>query len=259
MKALKDSIILVTKKSDEVKSSFERLEKLCRKIIFLPTIKIVPTLNSNDDQLIRNKINEYDYLIFTSANAVNVFLDYYKNIIESLDKIKVVAIGKSTAKKCKEYGINVEIIPETFSANGLLNIFRKENIHGKNILIPGSAISRNELRDELQRLGANVDFIPIYDVHINYDYKKELDEIKNNQPDIFAFTSPSSFHNFLKLMNIAEPSDYFFQKTICAIGNTTEEAITKYGLNVNVVPQNFSIEHLVDALIKFYELQKNIA
>lgn len=258
MKALKDSIILVTKKSDEVKSSFEHLEKLCRKIIFLPTIKIVPTLNSNDDQLIRNRINEYDYLIFTSANAVKVFLDYYKNIID-FDKVKVVAIGKSTAKKCKDYGINVEIIPDTFSANGLLNIFKEENIHEKNILIPGSAISRNELRDELQRFGANVDFIPIYDVQINHDYKKELDEIKNNQPDIFAFTSPSSFHNFLKLMNIAEPSDYFFQKTICAIGNTTEEAITKYGLNVNVVPQNFSIEHLVDALIKFYELQKNIA
>lgn len=258
MKTLKESTVLVTKKSDEVKSSFKQIESLCRQIIFLPTIKIIPCLSVGNYDRIKNKFNEYDYLVFTSANAVNIFLNIFNNSINDFEKIKIVAIGKSTSKVCKEKGLKVDIIPETFSANGLLNIFRKENIVNKNILIPGSSISKNELTIELKKLGANADFIPIYDVQTNYDYKNEIEEVKNNTPDVFVFTSPSSFNNFLKLIDIKDASEYFDGKTICAIGSTTASAITNNGLIVNVVPENFSIDHLIEALIKFYELQKNI-
>ena len=63
--------------------------------------------------------HDYDWLIFSSKNAVKYFYEYLKSV-----KVKKVAvIGEKTAQYCEDLNINVDFIPSDFSQEGFLKEF----------------------------------------------------------------------------------------------------------------------------------------
>ena len=112
----------------------------------------------------------------------------------------------------------------------------------------------------LSELGAQVFSVPIYDVVKNElsNLKTEHQKIQRKHPGIFIFTSPSSFSNFLKLMNVSDADKFFGKSVICAIGTTTEKAIDNYGLNVHIVPKTFSLSGVAEAILKYFQLTVNM-
>jgi uroporphyrinogen III methyltransferase/synthase len=203
----------------------------------------------------------FEYLIFTSTHAVEVFAGIIKKRNLDLTKLKIAVVGKSTAEECGTAGIRVDIIPEEFSADGLLYHFSGFDLNKKKILIPGSSLSRGELNLGLSELGAQVFSVPIYDIEINElnNLKSEHQKIQKKHPGIFVFTSPSSFSNFLKLMNVSDADKFFGRSLLCAIGTTTENAIRAKGLTVHIVPKIFSLHGISEAIIEYYQLTANIA
>jgi uroporphyrinogen III methyltransferase/synthase len=131
---------------------------------------------------------------------------------------------------------------------------------GKNILIPCSSLSRDELYTGLTALGANVKSVPIYNV-VKNNIEELYEEINNlkKKPDVFLFTSPSSFENFLSLASVEHILNYFEGSLIAAIGSTTENAIRDFNLIVNIVPKIFTIEGASEAIIRFFNLTANLA
>lgn len=259
LKAIADSKILITKKREEVSESFFELENIFNEIIYLPTIKIISIIDENKISFIKSNFINYDYLIFTSKNAVEIFFNNFNLGSELIYKKEIIAIGEASKNKLYEYNINNVIIPTKFSSQGLIEYFTNKNIVGKNFLIPCSKLSSDELKNNLGKLGAYVDLIPIYDNVINFDFIDLIKKLKNELPDVFIFTSPSSFKNFITLFDVKDYDLFFKDRIISAIGKTTEFEINKHGLIVNVVPENYSLDYLAEALIKFFNLQKNIA
>lgn len=258
MKPLESSNIFITKNKEEVTPKFLLLENYCNKIFYSPTIKIKSLINDEVYKELKNNFDKYHYVVFTSKNSVEVLSHFLEQEIELINKKIIVAIGDATSKKCVELNLKVDIVPDSFSAEGLITYFSKINIKEKYFLIPTSKLSTNQLKKGLENFGAFVDSIHIYDVIPNYEIKNIISENKLNIIDAYVFTSPSSFDFFLKIFGINDINNFFDSKIICAIGKTTEKAINNYGLNVNVVPQNYSLDNLAEAIIKFYKLQKNI-
>jgi uroporphyrinogen-III synthase len=135
------------------------------------------------------------------------------------------------------------------------------DLSGRNVLIPGSSLARRELNAGLTELGAEVVSVAVYDVFENdlADLKYEFEQIKTKRPDVFVFTSPSSFRNYLNLMKIVDADRYFDGVVICTIGRTTEAEIRNFGINVNIVPELFSLRGVEEAINKYFSLTKNIA
>ena len=261
MRSLSNKIILVTKSKEESRNSLRMLSDAGAEIIFFPTIKIEHSYKNLDlSELISNP-HQYEYIIFTSANAAQVFSEMMNEYKFDLSKTKIAVVGGATASVCRSLGIYIHIIPEEYSAKGLIKKFSEIGIDGKKILIPGSALSREELKIGLTQLGAEVISLPIYDVVINdlNELKIEYEKIINQKPDVFVFTSPSSFENYLKLLNIDKPEEYFLNKIICAIGPTTEFEIRSYGITVNIVPKIYTLEGISEAIIEFFKATENMA
>ncbi|MFZ5946691.1 MAG: uroporphyrinogen-III synthase [Stygiobacter sp.] len=258
MKPLENSNIFITKSKEEITANFLSLENYCNKIFYMPTIKIKSLISDEIYNELKNKFEKFDYIIFTSKNSVEVFADFLTQEKKITTNKIIVAIGDATSKKCAELNLSIDIIPDNFSAEGLITYFSKINVKGKYFLIPTSKLATNELKNALEKFGAVVDSINIYDVVPNYEIKNIISETELNTIDIYAFTSPSSFKYFLTVFEIDDIDKFFNKKIICAIGKTTEKAINNYELNVNVVPQNYSLDFLAEAIIKFYKLQKNI-
>lgn len=261
MNLLKNKTILITKSEPDSKNNLDLLKNEGAEIIYCPTIIIIPAINSPelDDALIM--FSSFNYLIFTSSNAVKVFSDIARTKNINLSRIKVASVGKSTAEECESAGIKVEIIPDEFSARGLIDKFSEYDLAGKKILIPGSSLSSGELNMGLSEQGAEVYSVPVYDVVANdiSNLKNVHKKIQKKHPNIFVFTSPSSFDGFLKIMNVAHPDKYFGTSIICSIGSTTESAIREKGISVHIVPEISSLHGVSEAIIKYYNITANMA
>lgn len=261
MKFLSDKTLLITKAKAEAEKVFGELSGDGMDIIYFPTIKIVPKTDSQDLAGALVMFDEFDYLIFTSPNAVEIFYNIALSRQLEFSKVKVAATGNSTAEKCRQYEINVDVVPGEFSAKGIINRFSSIDLTDKKIFIPGSSLSRDELANVLSGLGAQVITAPIYDTVLNDRdiLFNEMEKLNHKKPGIFAFTSPSSFDNFLTIMDVKDHINYFSGSTICAIGLTTEEAIRLKGLTVHIVPQIFSLTGIAEAIKRYFLITANMA
>jgi uroporphyrinogen III methyltransferase/synthase len=147
--------------------------------IHFPTIKIVPPPDWRDlDAAIKN-LEDYDWLIFTSANGVAFFFERLlaKNKdIRDLKGVKICCIGPATAQQVESKGIRVDLVPEEIYFRRNPESFSGINLKGKKILIARAAEARDVLPEGLKKLGAKVDVVTAY-VTVNSGKKKN--ELEN--------------------------------------------------------------------------------
>lgn len=253
--------ILVTKGKANAGKYFESLMNEGAMLIYFPTIKIQHISDSIELNQSLEQFEKYDWIVFTSSNTVESFFAIAEQRNLDLTRIKVAAVGSETAECCTEHNLEVSLVPAEFSAAGLLKEFSKMNLLDKKIFIPCSSLSRKDLSVGLSELGAKVTSVPTYEVLENdlYSLSKEVEQIQSKRPDIFVFTSPSSFKNYLSLLKVEDACSYFNNAVVCSIGKTTEAAINAYGINVNIVPELFSLRGVEEAIKKYYSVIQNIA
>lgn len=261
MNSIKNKTILITKSKSESVKALDLLIRTGAEIIYFPTIKVLPSVISPELDDALKMFGKFDFIVFTSANAVEVFSDIAKKNKLDLSKVQIAAIGKSTSDECETAGISVDILPDEYNAQGLIRKFSEFDLTNKNIFIPCSSLARGELNMGLSELGAQVFSVPVYDVVENelVNLKNEHQRIQRKHPNIFIFTSPSSFNNFLRLMSISDVDKFFGKSLLCAIGTTTENAIRGKGLSVHIVPNIFSLHGVAEAIVNYFQLTSNIA
>lgn len=221
-----------------------------------------PTIEIGKSELTlkeKDKINvagNYDYIIFTSINAVKYFLHNYRKDSSKINSYtKIVAIGEKTASVLLENNIDVDLIPASSSSASINELLSDKLVDKKSILIPGSRLSKVDLFNSLEMKGAMVDFIVVYENRILKNVENEvLDSIINAGIDLFVFTSPSTFYNFVSLFNVDDVESFFANKSIAAIGPVTKEAIGKENLEVNIMPGEYNLNSLTREIEKYYKL-----
>jgi len=255
---LKGKTIVVTRSADQIQESANRLLRLGADVISIPVLDIVPPESWKQFDEVVQSVEKIDYLIFTSVNTVKMFLKRLEelSINYNFKNSAVVAIGNKTAEVCRKNNIPVNIIPKNFSSQGVINEFSSFELSGKVIFIPRSAIGREELPEGLKSMGAVVKTAPVYNVGIpsNEILLPYIEKLNGSKPELFIFTSPSTFENFLSILNITDPKKYFEDFNVAAIGPTTKEAIEKREVKVDIMPEEYSMDGLEEAVIKFFSV-----
>jgi len=257
MLPLKNKLIVITRTVEQSKESAEIFRELGADVIIFPTLEIVPPKSWQQFDEVIEQADKINYIIFTSAHAVSMFSRRCEELNKQIDfsKLKVVAVGNKTAGVCEKYKIPVNFIPSKFSAEGVINELSTHNLKGKLIFIPRSVIGREELPKVLQEKGALIKTAPVYNVTLPSfeNIKLHLEKLNRRKPDLFIFTSPSTFENFLQILNITNPVKYFTGFDVAAIGPTTRAAIENRNVEVNIMPSEFTIEGLTKAIIEYYK------
>ncbi|MGB9664294.1 MAG: uroporphyrinogen-III synthase, partial [Ignavibacteria bacterium] len=223
----------------------------------LPTLKIVPPTSwSECDNAIKN-ITQYDFVIFTSQNSVDWFLKRLE-LFEKVDELRskrIIVIGSKTEQRLVEENFQIYFKPQKFSSEGLVNELREILIAGQKILLPQSEIGNDFIKIELEKMGVLVDRVPVYNIDIPEleDVEEQIKLLNEKEIDVFIFTSPSTFDNFLRLMRVDSPQNFFKDKIIAVIGPTTRKHIEGFGLNVQIEAQTSTFEDLINSIIKFFE------
>ncbi len=258
--------ILVTREHLE---GFEPLEELGAEIIEFPTIEIVPPESYDELDKSIDKIETYDWLIFTSRNGVNYFFKRFfekARDIRDLKGIKICAIGTKTAKEIKKYGIKINLIPEEFHAEGLIEAFSpplnpplaKGGIEGgvlKGIrfLLPRAESAREVFPEKVRELGGELDVPVAYRTRKPESRGKRLRRfLKEGRISLATFTSAATFNNFREIMG-KDADELLKGVAVAVIGPVTAKAVENAGLHVDIMPEEATIEAMVEEIIKWVE------
>ena len=126
--------IVITRPEAQTEEFLDLLHAEGARTYLFPTIKIAPPEDFRDlDRAIAN-IETYHWLIFTSANAVRFFfqrLQESKQDLRDLKGVNICAIGPTTAREVEKFGISVDLVPETFTSEGILDAFNHQDMTGK--------------------------------------------------------------------------------------------------------------------------------
>jgi uroporphyrinogen III methyltransferase/synthase len=232
--------ILITRAASQSADLRSRLEDLGARVIECPTIHLVPPQSWKPvDDAIR-RINTYQWLLFTSANAIEQFMD---RMGERRPAIPIAVVGSSTAAKLSEWDLNASLVPKDFRAEGLLETF-PENLVGVRILFPRAEVAREMLPEELRRRGAIVDVIVVYRTvkAISGDIGEILE---TERVDCIVFTSPSTIPEDLHMLPTGT--------ALAVIGPVTREAAQLLGLKPDIVPVESTVPALVAAISQHFQ------
>jgi len=237
---LSGKTVLITRAASQSAELRSRLEDLHARVIECPTIHIVPPTSWKPvDDAIR-RLSTYNWLLFTSANAVEQFMD---RMGDRRPSVPIAVVGSATGKKLSEWELKPTLVPKDFRAEGLLEAFA-ENLVGTRILFPRAEVARELLPEELRRRGAVVDVVTVY--RTIKAWSGDIGEIlATERVDCIVFTSPSTIPEDLHTLPTGT--------ALAVIGPVTREAAELLGLKADIVPVESTVPGLVEAIRKYFK------
>lgn len=249
-------VVAITRPKDRAQKACQIVENLGGEAILAPTLDLKPVNSESLKDLVARK-DELDWIIFTSPTTIVSLNKFYPEFLKTLD-CKLAVIGNKTGKLAEKQGLTVDLMPEEFTAEGLIEEFKKQKITGQTIGIPRTASARPILPEELEKLGNEVILAEAYKSLFPMDEKavKELiSKIENKQIDAITFTSPLTVENFFEIVDDKEKIAELLSENLLtvSIGPITAKVLDKYNVTY-VYPDTYTVQDMMELL--FEELNR---
>ncbi len=251
--------ILITRAASSGSSFRTMLEEKGATVLEMAALEIKPpsTWQPLDNAI--NHLEEFDWLILTSANGVEYFFSRLHHLgkdINQLKNTKIAVVGNKTAQFLAKYHVSADFIPPDFIADSLVTYF-PENIKGKKILFPRVETGGREiLIQELSLQGGEVIEIPAYQSTCP-DTMDEIiwDALAKEVISIITFASSKTVRNFHHLVIQAlhntpnlSLSSLLRNVAIASIGPQTSETCQELLGKVNIEAEEYTLDGLVNSL-----------
>lgn len=255
--------VLITRASKQADGLAEPLRELGAHVIEVPTIEIEPPRSYAPlDQALR-QIDQYDWLVLTSVNGAEALFDRLKRLKLSKARLKhlqIAAIGPATQKAIESQGLKVQVTPEKYIAESVVEALR-DRTKGKRLLLVRARIARDVLPNELKKSAAVVDVIEAYETKVPAGAQQKLEKIfsaKAGRPNVITFTSSSTVNNFLGLLG-DNPEKLLQGVHMASIGPVTSGTLKKAGFKPSIEAQEYTMKGLVQAIVEKKRMQPQAA
>ncbi len=235
------------------------LEERGADAIQAPTIRIAPAEDLPALDRACADAATYDWIVFTSANAVDYFMQRVlaNGDIRDLKGVRLCAIGPSTAERVSRYGVRIDLTPDEARSEAVIDALRAAgSLKGTRLMLPRADIAREVLADQLRDAGAEVSEVVAYRTMLGGGERDGDQDIYrmllDRQIDAITFTSASTVKNFARIFGEEQAADLLRTTAVASIGPVTAEAAQQLGIATTVMPQRYTIPDLVDALVEHF-------
>jgi uroporphyrinogen III methyltransferase/synthase len=246
--------ILVTRRPEQSAELRDGLAALGAQVTELPAIEIAPPEDVTPLDRALLSLHLYDWVVFTSANAVNA-------VAERMEALglhgrglsggaSVASVGSSTTDAILERFPGTEIALQPiagFRAEGLIEAFRTRGVRGQRFLLPVSDRARDALARALLADGGDVETVTAYRTTVPAGLRARVQEILSAGVDLATFASPSAVENLAVAAGAAARG-----LPAAVIGPVTEAAARAAGLDVRVTADPSTAAGLVDAIARHF-------
>lgn len=238
--------ILITRARAQAGDFAEKLSAAGFEPIFFPVIEIRPIENNVALERALSKLECYDWVVFTSVNAVEVVF----NSLAQKDKwigVRVAAIGPKTAEALQARGIRPDFVPEEYVAESILPGLG--DLRGRWVLLPRAEIARKALPAAIAEAGGVPHEISVYQT-LPVQPDPECLAALQSGVDVITLTSPSTVQNFVAItqQNGLDPLQLPGNPLFACIGPITEQAAREEGLVNVVVAKEYTTEGLIEVI-----------
>lgn len=269
--------ILVTRAREQASGLSDLLRARGADPVEFPAIRIE---RLEDEATLRNALSNlaaYDWVIFTSVNAVPVVADLLEALrldARAFASTRLAAIGPATAEALRtRLGLRADYVPSEAVAEALLAQWPDTELTGKRVLLPRALEARDVLPEGLQARGATVDVAPAYRTVAASDGPQKSASSQDAQAETgtdtetlrtllaseslnaLTFTASSTVHNFVRALvgeETAQLPALVGDVTLAAIGPVTADTLREYGLLPRIVAPEHTIAGLVAALETYF-------
>jgi uroporphyrinogen-III synthase len=242
--------VLVTRAAGQASKLSEALRALGAIPVEVPVIEIRPPHSYEALDHALKRMEQYDWLIVTSANAAQALLDRAAQLEIKLDQmvtVKVAAIGPGTAAAVEKARLTVTVLPEDHVAEGLVAALQTQ-VGGKRALLARAAIARDVLPEALRAAGAQVDVVDAYRNVMPESAPEQLRAALQQKVDAVTFTSSSSVTHLKEAAEKARIAFPFAGVAALSIGPITSATLRELGWEPAAEARVSDIAGLVEAV-----------
>ncbi len=225
----------------------DRLCSFGAEVLLAPAIQITGPEDWTAVDAAIDRIDDFDWLVFSSANGVDFLLERLMmrgGDMRLLGKVRLAAIGSGTAERLETYCLKADLVPETFTAEGLAEALA-EHAKGKSFLLARASRGRNLLAEELEEAGGQVTQIVVYE---SSNVEETNDEVANSLAEgnidwvtVASSATAESLHNLygadLKNAHLA------------SISPLTSTALKKLGYEPAAEAKEHTMAGIADAIV----------
>lgn len=246
--------IVVTRSRDQARELIELIEEAGAEAIEAPLFTTEPPEDATELVDAVAGAGSYAWIVFSTATAVEQFLGVLlagKGDIRSLQGVRLCAIGPSSSERLGAYGIKADLSATELGIGTVADAIGVEK--GTRVLVLRPEHVRDTLSAELRQRGAEVDDVIAYRAVQKPEAGQDVYRmLLDGKIDAVTFASASNLRQFVDLIGRDQAIDLLGATVVAAIGPVTAEAARQLGLNVQVVPERFNTEALVEALIAHF-------
>jgi uroporphyrinogen III methyltransferase/synthase len=240
--------ILVTRPEHQSRDLESALTKLGANVFCQPAIEINPPQDWSpvDDAI--GRLDEFRWLVFSSANGVNYALwrlMYLGHDIRALAGLKLAAIGTGTSDALAEWRLRADLSPSAYRSEQFAGELAP-HVFGQHVLLVRGSRGREVLPEMLAAAGAVVEQVVAYESRdveaANADVAEAL---AAGEIDWVTVTSPAIARNLVRLFG-----DGLHRTRLAAISPLTAEALSEFGLTPVAVAETYNAAGLADAIVR---------
>ncbi|WP_165071090.1 uroporphyrinogen-III C-methyltransferase [Paludisphaera rhizosphaerae] len=242
--------IVVTRPREEALRSAATLEAMGAEALIAPTVEIRAIEDHGPLDAAIDRLDDYDWLVFTSSNGVRRFLDRLLELgrdLRALGRLRLAAIGPTTAQALAAYHLRADLIPPSFRSESLAEALGKVAA-GSRILLARADRGRAILKDELSAV-AEVDQVAVYR---NLDAESfpsaVLNRIEAGTVDWITLTSPAIAARLHAIVSPEARRRIGREINLATISPVTSSTVRELGWNVAVEAPVHSWDGLIEAL-----------
>ncbi len=247
--------IVVTRAIEQARDLKDRLEKLGATVLLLPAVSFsVPADTTELDRAIRS-IDSFDWVLFTSANAVRFFAVRLRNLGVAFgenSKPRYAAVGPATASAAAAEGFRIEYVAKEFLGTALAREL-SASLAGQRVLLPRSERAGRDLPRALAEAGAHVTEVVAYHTGgLGAAEPGVLDAVREGRVDVVSFFSPSAVHNLRGELGADVLSLLGAHAALAAVGPATASALRQAGLPVTIQAAEATAESMAQAILRHF-------
>jgi uroporphyrinogen III methyltransferase/synthase len=242
----------ITRPDQQADSAIHRCRELGAQPVLMPTIEIRPPADWSEVDAAIDRLPDYDWLIFTSANGVRSLLSrLWERGFDGrrLGRAKIAVIGDATSDALAEFHLLADVIPDSFRAEALANALRP-HVAGKRVLWARASRGRDVLNRELGAAGAIFEEVVVYqNLDLDALPPGALEMLEQGEVDWIGLSSPSIARSLEKVLTPAAREQLGGNVRLAAISPVTSEAAAEAGLPVSVVADVYTWDGIFDAIV----------
>ena len=238
--------ILITRPFEQVDQLRLPLLELGADVLTHPVIRIDPPETWVPVDQVCAELDQYDWLVFSSANGVRFLLERLRATgkdVRALGSLRIAAIGPATTRELRRFHLDADLQPAEFRAESLA----AELVHeaaGKRFLLARASRGREVLAEQLRAAGGVVHQAVVYQSLDVQQLRPEIEQqLARGEIDWITVTSSAIAR---ALVQLAGP--HLHQCKLVSISPLTSNTLRECGFEPQAEATEYTMLGVVEAI-----------